>query len=364
MVNDMKDNREGTVTRREFLKCSGGVIGACVAGSVCGGSIESARAASRPWVISVRNAEATFWDHSSGYHWDFIRQNVVSNMVATGVKALTGADSELTAWRQLIPYSSGEAVAIKINLNNFWNCVNSNVMDAYPETVNSVVKALIQIGVPAEKIWVTDPSRPIPARFINRISYKNILFFSSIPGCDASYALTDYADVGSSASSATTYPPGDKVRPAQVLVDAAHIINIPLFKGHYGAGITLGLKNHYGSVTFSGNNQYTERSRMHAYLYESENPDPSKSIVADINNNHHIKLKTRLIIGDGLFGHPFNNGSEPIRWEIFQYSDPNILFFKMTPLPRIQSCVTTSIRKERHWACLRPFIHAFTTARH
>ena len=36
----------------------------------------------------------------------------------------------------------------------------------------------------------------------------------------------------------------DLVRPAQVFTDAAHLINIPLLKGHGPGHASLGMKNH------------------------------------------------------------------------------------------------------------------------
>ena len=125
------------------------------------------------------------------------------------------------------------------------------------------------------------------------------------------------------------------MRPAQVLVDADHLINIPLLKGHGGGWMTLGLKNHYGSVIFKNypyQDQNEERVRIHEYIEPWRNPDIEKSTLADISNNPHIRDKTRLIIGDGLFGNPITNWQSVTRWQIFNNDDPNILFFGTDPI--------------------------------
>jgi hypothetical protein len=145
----------------------------------------------------------------------------------------------------------------------------------------------------------------------------------------------DYVAVDSPDASPTTHPTDDVVRPAQVFVDADHLINIPLLKGHGGGWMTLGLKNHYGSVTYKNypsQTQENERMRLHGYIIPNQNPDLDKSTLADISNNPHIRDKTRLIVGDGLFGHPITNNQSVIRWQIFNNDDPNILFFGTDPI--------------------------------
>jgi len=334
------------LTRRGFLRCAGCLAGMSLVGVSDRKIIGKANAQSVPRVVSVHDGNATNWDHMSGYHWDYIDQETVNDMVACGVMALTSSNSLSEAWRKLIPYEGGQFVVIKINLNNSMSCDPTNSMDAYPETVNAVIDGLSLIGVPFNNIWVADPSSVIPPRFINRISSQQVRFFSTRSLCTPNSYKTDYVRVDSPAATPTTYPAGDFVRPAQVFVDAHHLINIPLFKGHGGAGITLGMKNHYGSVTFNGNDQFSARQRMHSYLFQGVNPDPGKSILGDVCNNPHIRDKTRLIIGDGLFGNPSTNVSSPIRWKIFGNEDPNILFFGTDPIAA-DSVMCDYINEER-----------------
>jgi len=318
-------------TRRDFLKYTGLLAGLYWTRRWFK---SNALAQPKPRVVSVHDPNATYWDHVTGYHWEYIDQEVVNNMVARGVKALTGESTVSDAWSALIPYQPGDAVVIKVNFNNAGGCGDqNNNIDAYPEVVNAVIDGLISIGVPPNKIWITDPSRMVLNRFINGIDNPDVWFYDATGHyCSQNYSLTDYVAADSPDASPTTHPPGDVVRPAQVFVDAAHLINIPLLKGHGIGHMTLGMKNHYGSVTFSGADPNSERVRMHAYLEPEQNPDLQKSILGDVNDNPHIRDKTRLIIGDGLYGHPTTNWQSVSHWQIFNNDDPKIVFFGTDPI--------------------------------
>ena len=72
--------------------------------------------------------------------------------------------------------------------------------------------------------------------------------------------------------------------------------------------------------------------RCHDYISPNLNSNLEKSLLADISNNPHIRNKTRLIIGDALFGHPVGNNKPPIKWQIFGDDSPNTLFFGIDPI--------------------------------
>lgn len=306
-----------------------GVVGLMAASGISTGA--SFQLFSDHRVVSVHDTRATDWDYSTEHHWQYVDQDIVSDMVLKGVKTLTQTNTTEAAWSTLIPYQNGEAVAIKVNCNNCW--AYSDVdghLDALPETVNAVISGLISIGVPQDKIWVTDPSRIISDRFREKILYNDIRYFSEIStGNRPNVYITTYVDANSSDASPIHNPAGEVCRPAQVFVDADHIINIPMLKGHDPSWITLGLKNHYGSVFFKNADR---RSAMHTYIYPNS-ADPNSNPLGDINNNPHIRDKTRLILGDALFGDPLTNWSRPpVAWQIFDNVSPNMLFFGVDPI--------------------------------
>ncbi len=302
-------------------------------------------------VVSVHDSDATNWDYSTGFHWEYIDQDIVNSMVAGGVKALTGETNTVDAWKALIPYQPGESIAIKLNFNNAYLCGDAdNGIDAYPETVNAVIEGLLSIGVPGDKIWVTDPSRAIPDRFRKKINNPDVQYYVDanwLTCNDPNVHKVDYIDPGSPHASTATCPEGEKILPSQVFVDADHLINVPILKSH-GLYVTLALKNHYGSVLYEN----FDRSSMHAYFNQGSNNAGcnlnTENILADINNNPHIRDKTRLVIGDGLFGNAHTNWQSVEKWQIFNNDDPNILFFSVDPVA-ISSVMTDYIMEERGW---------------
>ncbi len=55
--------------------------------------------------------------------------------------------------------------------------------------------------------------------------------------------------------------------------------------------------------------------------------DPNYSPMVDIYLTAHIRNKTVLVLGDGLFGSRDNTNSVPTRWTTFGNQFPNSLFF-------------------------------------
>ena len=135
-------------------------------------------------VVSVHDSRATDWDYVTGYHWQFIDQDIVNNMIAEGMMRLTETTNIQDAWRAVIPYQAGESIVIKLNFNNTSSCgERSNEIDAYPEPVNAVIDGLISLGIPAEKIWITDPSRIIPDRFREGIKNPDVQYYTNRSTC-------------------------------------------------------------------------------------------------------------------------------------------------------------------------------------
>ena len=65
--------------------------------------------------MHVHCNSATSWSGQTDY-WNYVNQNVVSNMVDQGLMALIGTSTVADAWQALLPnYQSGQAIAIKVN---------------------------------------------------------------------------------------------------------------------------------------------------------------------------------------------------------------------------------------------------------
>ena len=301
-------------------------------------TIPSALALSSPHrVVSMHSSQATSWV-GSGNPLSYMNQNEINTMVQKGVMELTGELTSQGAWQKIIPYQPGESVAIKLNFNNLWSCsgfTSNPSMNAYPALVNAVIDGLKSIGVPSEKIWITDPSRPVNDAFRAGITDQQVLYYTKCSnqaiGGRPNVLHTGYVSDGSVYSTQADRGDGvlEWINPAEVFVNTSHIINIPQLKGHGGASITLGIKNHFGSVDFT---EFAGGSSpLHTYIY-SGTAYPGKNLLVDISDNPVFRDKTRLIIGDGLMGHPTSNYSDPVLWKAFKDNPPEILFFGADPV--------------------------------
>ncbi len=277
-------------------------------------------------VVHTHSDLATYWDYATGWYGDCVSQAVVDRMTDLGVMDLTGAPTRTDAWRALIPgYAAGQKVAIKINLNNATSADSDRVIDALPQPVNAVIRGLKAIGIPENDVCVYDASRPMPSRLVNKIValYPTVQFDSN--GSGGSPAL------GFSASERVHFdvPPDRAIsdRPISVaLAQAAYLINMPIMKKHAMAGVTLGFKNHFGSIESCDLVHWSVTLGDEDYL-------ATYNGLVDIYSNPHFKDKTVLTVGDGLYGARINNYSEtPSRWPTFGGRSPNSLFFSRDPV--------------------------------
>ena len=297
-------------------------------------------------VVSVHDTDATSWTFSctsSGtcaeYYGDdaYVDQDVVDQMVVSGMKALTGEDTVDDAWDAILPaYQPGEVVAIKVNFNDSimgggtsGYGDNDAYVDALPQIINSIIDGLTSIGVSEDDIWIFDVSRYITDRFRARIDYASVRYFDRYGnGADVAAAAFDSTDLSAAVVfTDTAYSGSHSV--SDVLVDADYLINVPIMKRHGGAGITLALKNHLGSI----NGFYSGGHTMHNYIYLGNGSyDSDSNPMVDISLNANIMDKTVLVIGDALYGGWSSNNTPPERWDSFGDDSPNMLFFGADPV--------------------------------
>ena len=301
-------------------------------------------------VVSVHDSNATSWN-GAGNPADYMNQTEINNMVQRGVMELTGQATPLAAWQMLIPYQTGDAVAIKMNFNNVPNCdftENAN-MNAYAAVANAVIQGLESIGVPPGKIWITDPSRPINDGFRAGISDANVAYYTKCTAAEigSRHNVFTTGYISETSPDATLFNPAygltDPYRyvlPAQVFEDAAHIINIPQLKGHGSppdvGGVTLGVKNHFGSVSLTSDAEGDSPLHSNSYFFQ---------MMGDINANPVFYNKTRLVIGDGIMGNPTINWQDPVLWSTFGNEPPALFFFGVDPIA-VDSVMFDYIQRE------------------
>lgn len=329
----------GEITRRGFLKVGGGMlVGSLMHVHGCGGGGSSG--GGRPpvdmtgRVVHTYSPLATSWDFGQDYYGRFVDQGAVDAMVDAGLIELTGAGSIDAAWRRLIPdYAPGEAVAIKVNFNNSPGCAgcetgcadNELQSDALIEPVHSVIRGLLGIGVAEGDIWIYDASRRIAGRFTSRCVYPGVRFFDR--GCNEPAEF-----LSSDPDAQVTFTQPDPLIPqvpvqriTDVLINASYLINMPILKMHGGAGVTLGFKNHFGTIS--------RCSDLHPYVWPSmADYRDSYNPMVDMLLNPHIGGKTVLVIGDGLFGNRVSQAGKPQRWATFGNTAPNSLLFAADPV--------------------------------
>ncbi len=279
-------------------------------------------------VVHVYAAAATSWNFSTGWYGNYVDQNVVNEMVDQGLMRLTGTESVPDAWRALLPaYQPGQRIAIKVNFNNCNSCTDSdNIIDGLIHPVNGLIRGMKQIGVREEDIYIYDALRGLPARFRSHCLYPGVHFVDG-GGC-AEQATFSSTDPNAVVHFGRPYLTDRRI--ADVVIGATYLINMPIMKDHGISGVTLGFKNHYGTI----NNIIRGGSDN---LHDSIDPghssySPTYSPLLDIYKNPHIQGKTILVVGDGLYGALGNTNVTPSRWATFGNNAPRSLFFSRDPV--------------------------------
>jgi len=291
------------MTRRDFFKKSALLGTGLVAGvSAADAHIAQRTTVKRPKIVRAYSPDATYWDYASNYYFDFVHQDVVNDMVAQGVNVLTNNNPGQLLER----YTPGDKWAIKINLNNYSDA--SNEIDATAPSINAVLSLLVEdLGIPETDIYVYDTSRPIPDfRVRSRILY-DVVFVQS----GDALAQADYSAPISFRYISTQYMP-------LVLSTSQHLINLTLFKDHLFCLSTMAFKNHFGTTKPGPAN-------LHSPIHEN---------LSDLSASSHIRDKTRLIVGDALFG-VWDGGPYgwPMQWSTFPGGPtPNSIFLGNDPV--------------------------------
>jgi len=295
------------ISRREFVKKTSQ---AAVGVALGLGALEQKRVPpliQRPRVVRTYNANATWWDYQSNYYFDFVDQSAVNRMFLLGVRSLMNTNSDRKAWSKLLGGRQSSAkVAIKINCNNYSN--QSNEIDATAPSINAVLLGLIEIaGISPENIYVYDCSRPIYSwRIRDRVLWPVNFVQSGDSLAQADYdAPIEFRNIN------------DQYCP-YVLTQADHLIDLHLFKDHLYVLATMGFKNHFG----------TSRPGP-SYLHV-----PIDYNLSDLNATPQIRNKTRLIVGDALWG-VYTGGPYgwPQQWETFPGGPtPNSIFVGQDPV--------------------------------
>ena len=259
--------RRKVLDRREFLAGSAGAGlglaalatgGASLSQFLTGDRAEAAVAPSdRSRVALVRN-EKVF---QSGDDEPDAEQ--VAWMLAAGMGSLFNTENPSAIWRTL--FKPDDVVGIKVN------CIAGPQLSTHPRVVAAIVSELKRASVPEENIIIWD-------RKDNELEHAGYTLNVAGPGvrCYGTTRKVGYEEK-------TTKKGSFKGRLSKILTQRiTALINVPILKNHGMAGVTISMKNHYGSF---------HNPRKH----HGNHADP---YIADLNSIDVIKDRTRLIVCD------------------------------------------------------------------
>jgi len=266
----------GKKTRRELLRDGAALSLGIVAASGCSAQQQveitprfTPPAQSR--IVLARDASAVKTvDGTTTVSKDKVRQ-----LLAKAVISFTGAKTEEEAWKKL--FKPTDVVGLKIN------CLFGIGASTRPEVTMAVAEGIMKAGVKPENIIIWDRSNADLSKSGYTINVDG-------PGvrCYGTDPVVGYDDQPMRSGSFSGRL--SKILTRQITA----LVNIPILKDHSIAGMTLAMKNHYGSHDNPGD-------------HHGGNCLPA----ADLNSLPPIREKTRLIVADLL--RPQCNGGPGLR---------------------------------------------------
>ena len=304
-------------------------------------------------VVWVHDPDAT--DKNCTNTWDdywFMDGNTnqaeIDIMLSAGLQQLTGTSTDAAAWDAIfryynnnhgkgdVGYQAGEKIAIKINMNGVWGgnpAINTSLHVCY-----SVLNQLINVaGIAQSDISIGDPGVSMTVVTYEKChdAFPNVTYWGNEDGMEQPEPSSSFVLISSDPDE-NHY---EDVLP-QAYLDAAYLINIPVFKKHHRAGISLACKNHFGSLgAYTGG-----ASHLHYSL-----PAPNEAIgttgdvingeygvyrcFVDIMGHEDLGGKTALYLVDGIWSST-NWGHPPIKWRMTPFNNdwPSSLFLSLDPV--------------------------------
>jgi hypothetical protein len=197
--------------------------------------------------------------HSGVWAGDTPDQAVVLQMLDAAVSTLADTPDVLAVWRTL--FEPGERVLLKVNCIAYGG-------PTQPAVAYAVARRLQDAGLLAEDILIFD-------RTDHELDAAGYALNEGGPGVQCHGSRGEGSEAALTQASVRFYPELDAC-------DA--IVNVPTPKQHGSAGVSVSLKNHYGSVNRPGS--------LHGNWC-----DPA---IAELNAQPNVRDKTRLIVGAAL----------------------------------------------------------------
>jgi len=214
-------------------------------------------------IVIVHHEDAH--DGSAGRDNIHLIDEAVNLMVDEAVKAFASASTVLQAWQQIIPDPT-KKVAIKIN------CAIEGIYTK-AKVVKPITDGLIARGVPPDNIIIYDRTGT---------GFSLAGFTRNPYGPGIRVGVLDEDHFGAYSDHAHLYHIAKLLINESIDYDCDYLINVPVCKALDGySGVTLSLKNHYGTC-----------DARHDSIHHS---------ICETNAIAPIKDKTRLIVLDALY---------------------------------------------------------------
>lgn len=269
-------------------------------------------------VVWVHNPDSVEWD-GEGYWWelDHFDEATIQKMVNDGIASLAGKADAKSGWDALFysynntsqgiskGYETGQKIAIKTNMNGsgaYSDDINGETRESYTNPVllkTLLVSLVTEAGVNPGDITVYDAGRIIPKYIQDMCTEGNLqgiqFQYRDIGGeNDAKADLSVPVIWSQKVNGETNYLPA-------CVTEAKYLINFANLKGHV-YGITLGAKNHFGSIMNSNRMRAPEAAGVHWYL--TQNQMNAYTVLVDLMANYQLGEKTILYMLDGIIVAP------------------------------------------------------------
>lgn len=293
------------------------------------------------------------WSHAPGavtaperasdwWRDDYISSTACDSLISQSLIALTGESSPAAAWNALFIYFNkqhrpgeicrgylpGERIAVKINGNNSYSHADSPEINATPQMVLALIRALVEdAGIAQEDITIAEPSRFITDNIFDlcHARYPRVRFVDNQGGDGRIKAefvpdrMHYSADNGQLATGIAT-----------AFTEADYVINMALLKGHVGQGVTLCGKNWYGAMNINAD----WRKNFHNNFDQDRDGSPKYMTFVDFMGHPDLGGKTMLYLIDGMLGSRSVSGAPAPKWkgEPFAGNWPCSLFAAQDPV--------------------------------
>ncbi len=295
-------------------------------------------------VVWVHDPDATNENYSNEYDdcWWMDKNNnqgVIDEMLSQGLQGIAGENTDSLAWDAIFRhfnkthgypdagYNKSEKIVIKINLNN--NAGNT-IVDVSPHLAYSLLKQLIDVvGVPQENIGIGDPGRTIHDIYWDKCHSKfpDVKYWGYYDGRTEIVKTTNPVLFYSDGTEQSSLP--------LCFMEAKYVINVPVFKGHHRAGVSLTAKNHFGTLLRDGSAFHLHWSLpcgTNDWSFDNIEYGMYR-IFVDIMGYENLGGKTLLYIVDGIWGSS-NYSSPPIKFRDAPFNNdyPSSLFISQDPV--------------------------------